>query len=116
MEFMSSEVEDKKIDLIVQLCRENYKICNAMINYFSNYSVDVDKNFKRMEKQFDELKEEIHKLDKLKVSERHIYTDEELVKLKATMSWNELHTKTKIPVSTLQYRCRRYRNETGTQD
>jgi predicted translin family RNA/ssDNA-binding protein len=112
---MGNEVKYKRIDLILGLCKENYKTCKAMIDYLSNCSVEVDRNFKRMEKQFDELKEEIHKFDRLKVTERHVYTDDELVKLKTTMSWNELHAKTKIPVSTLQYRCRRYRNETGTQ-
>ncbi len=108
--------ENRKIDLILQLCRDSYKLCGTMVNYFSNVNVDIERNFKNIEKNIDELKNEIQKLDKLKLSEQHIYTDDELVKLKATMSWKELHIYTKIPVSTLQYRCRRYRNETGNKE
>ena len=104
--------ENKKIDLILQLCKESYKLCKTMVNYFSNSNVDIERNFKNIEKNIDELKTEIHRLDKLKATESHVYTDDELMKLKATMSWNQLHIQTKIPVSTLQYRCRRYRNET----
>ncbi len=108
--------ENKKIDLILQICKESYKLCKTMVNYFSNSNVDIERNFKNIEKNIDELKTEIHRLDKLKTIESHVYTDDELMKLKATMSWNELHIQTKIPVSTLQYRCRRYRNETGKKD
>ncbi|MDE6034910.1 MAG: hypothetical protein K2G36_03265 [Ruminococcus sp.] len=106
--------ENNKIDLIVQLCRENYKLCKTMVNYLSNNNVDIERNFKNLEKNIDELKTEIHGLDKLKVTEKHIYTDDELIELKATMSWNQLHVHTKIPVSTLQYRCRRYKDKEKT--
>ena len=113
---MSEATEHRKLDLIVQLNKETYKMCKAMINYFSNSSVEVEQNFRKTEKQLDELKNEVQKLDRLRAAETHVYTDEELAKLKMTMSWNGLHTKTKIPVSTLQYRLRRYRNETGTKE
>ncbi len=111
---MNDEKGRDKMDLIVQICKENYKMCKAMVQYFSQRSVDVDKKFQKIEKQIDSVKEDIHQLDKLRADDRHVYTDEELAKLKISMSWNELHLKTKIPVSTLQYRCRRYKGETGT--
>lgn len=105
--------DNEKIDQLTQLCKESYKLCKTMVNYLSNSNVEIERNFKDISKNIDELKSEIHRLDKLKTTEHHVYTDDELVKLKATMSWKELHIQTKIPVSTLQYRCRRYRNETG---
>jgi RNA processing factor Prp31 len=43
-------------------------------------------------------------------SNTKVYTDEELFKLKEQLSWSKLSTRTGIPVSTLQSRCRRYRN------
>lgn len=109
---MSNDSENKQLDGLVRLCKKNYKLCKAMLDYFSNNSVDVEKNFKRIELCLDSLKDEIYKLDKLKAAEPHVYTDEELAKLKKTMSWKELNRQTKIPVSTLQYRCRRYKHET----
>lgn len=106
-------MSDDKIDLLIRLCKENRKLCNTMINYFSNVNVDIERNFKDIRKNIDELRSEVQSLDKLKMAEQHVFTDDELVRLKATMSWKELHKYTKIPVSTLQYRCRRYRRETG---
>ena len=60
--------DENKIDLIVQMCRENYKLCKTIVSYLSNSNVDIERNFKNLEKNIDELKTEIHGLDKLKVT------------------------------------------------
>ncbi len=36
--------------------------------------------------------------------------------LKQSMSWRNLHIKTKIPISTLQYRCRRYHKNSTSEE
>ncbi len=109
---MGDDKENKKLDMIVWLCKENHKLCKAMVDYFSNSRLDVNNHFNGIEKKLDKLETEIHDLDKLRAEEPHVYTDEELAKLKKTMSWNQLHRQAKIPVSTLQYRYRRCKNET----
>lgn len=103
-------MSDEKVDFILKLIKENHKMIKALINYIANVSMDTEKNFNDIQKMIKDVEIQIQKLDKLKVTE-HIYTDKELNELKSAMSWNELHIKTKIPVSTLQYRIRRYREK-----
>ena len=98
----------KKLDMIFKYQRHTLKVCQTVADYISNNSMGVEKRFDGMEKCFDDMKDEIKKLDKLSELNSHIYTDEEIYKLKKCLSWNALHRKTNIPLSTLQYRYKRY--------
>lgn len=40
-----------------------------------------------------------------------VYTDEELYNLKQSLSWSKLSERTGIPISTLQSKCRKYRDK-----
>ena len=39
---------------------------------------------------------------------KQVYTDEEIYNLKKSLSWKNLSIRTKLPISTLQYRYKRY--------
>lgn len=105
-----SELENihQELDTVIQYCKANLKVCKGFADYLSNVSVKVDNSLERVQKTTDEIKDEVLKLNELREIEKHIYSDEELFKLKKVMSWNGLHRKTGIPTSTLQYRYRRY--------
>lgn len=102
-----TEIE-KKLDFVVHICRENYKLCKAIIECITNQGMATDKSFKDIEIRIDDLKKDMQEYDRLRAEANYSYTDSELAELKRTMSWKQLHVKTKIPISTLQYKCRRY--------
>lgn len=102
----------EKLNMVVQLCKANMKLSKNMVEYISNSSMNTDKKIESVGRKVDELKDLAKKADKRKVPEIHVYTDEELYKLKKTMSWKQLNQKTGIPLSTLQYRHKRYVKET----
>lgn len=102
-----TEIE-KKLDFVVHICRENYKLCKAIIECITNQGMDTDKSMKDIAVRIDNLKNDMQEYDKLRAEANYRYTDRELAELKHTMSWKQLHIKTKIPISTLQYKCRRY--------
>lgn len=105
-----SELENihQELDTVIQYCKANLKVCKGFADYLSNVSVKVDNSLEWVQKTTDEIKDEVLKLNELRETEKNIYSDEELFKLKKVMSWNGLHRKTGIPTSTLQYRYRRY--------
>ena len=70
--------------------------------------MDTDKSMKDIAVRIDNLKNDMQEYDKLRAEANYRYTDRELAELKRTMSWKQLHMKTKIPISTLQYKCRKY--------
>lgn len=102
-----TEIE-KKLDYAVHICKENYRLCKALLDCIVNQSVATDKRFKDIEIRIESLQKDMQEYDRLRTESNYRYTDSELAKLKQTMSWKQLHTKTKIPISTLQYKCRRY--------
>lgn len=55
------------------------------------------------------------KIEFLVIHQKHVYSDEEIYQMKSTMSWKRLHEKTNIPLSTLQYRYRKYKNYLSEQ-
>ena len=61
------------------------------------------------------MKNDMQEYDKLRAEANYRYTDRELAELKHTMSWKQLHMKTKIPISTLQYKCRRYNKKLASE-
>lgn len=100
--------------ILIQLSKANLKISKSIVQYISQNGLNADKKLSSVHKDLadnlNELKKDIQELSKLSVQALHQYTDEELYNLKKTMSWATLSHKTKIPVSTLQYRLRRYSN------
>lgn len=105
-----SECEDlqEKLNTIIQFCKANTRLCKGFAEYLSNVSVKVDNGLEDLRKTLDEIKDEVLKLNKLRETEIHVYSDEEIYKLKKVMSWCRLSEKTDIPLSTLQYRYKRY--------
>ncbi len=104
-----------KLDTVIQLAKANLKLSNSIVQYISQSSLNNEKQLGSMQKGLDEklneLKNDIQELGKLSTEAVHVYSDEELYNLKRTMSWAMLSKKTKIPLSTLQYRHRRYVKE-----
>lgn len=105
-----SESEDlqEKLNTIIQFCKANTRLCKGFAEYLSNVSVKVDSGLEDLRKTVDELKDEVLKLNKLRETEKHVYSDEEIYRLKKVMSWTRIFEKTDIPLSTLQYRYKRY--------
>lgn len=104
------EIEiEKKLDFVLHICRENHRLCKTLMDCIVNQGVDADKSLKEIAARIDGLKKEMQEYDRLREEANYCYTDSDLVELKRTMSWKQLHMKTKIPISTLQYKCRRYR-------
>lgn len=113
---MNGDIElQKKLDMIIQISKANLKISNSIVQYISQNSLNADSRLstvhKDLKENLSELKKDIQKLNKLSAETVHVYSDEELYNLKKTMSWTALSCKTKIPISTLQYRHRRYVKE-----
>lgn len=109
-------VKNNGIDMLnwlIQNGKAVYKICNSLIECINNSHMSLSKRFDIIEKELAELKKEVQKTDKLLSGELHIYTDEEIYNLKKCLSWNKLHLKTNIPISTLQYRYKRYIRRNG---
>lgn len=105
-----SEYEDirEKLNTIIQFCKANTKLCKGFAEYLSNVSIKVDSELEDLRKSVDEIKDEVLKLNKLRETEKHVYSDEEIYRLKKAMSWSRVFEKTDIPLSTLQYRYKRY--------
>ena len=111
---VDKELQDK-LNIVIQLSKANLKISNTIVQYISQRSLNSDNKIssvhKDLKENLNELKKDIQELNKLSVQTIHLYTDEELFNLKKTMSWATLSSKTKIPISTLQYRYKRYVKE-----
>lgn len=116
MWFMSEIEIEKKLDFVVHICRENHKLCKALIDCIANQGLATEKSLKEIGNRIDNLKNDMQEYDKLRDEAYYRYTDIELVELKQSMSWNKPSIKTKIPISTLQYRCRRYRKNLTSEE
>jgi len=104
----------EKLNFLISITKENLKLTKSLMNCINNISLDLNRKIDTLEKQHTELKNEIQKMD-IVIHEKHIYSDEEIYKMKFTMSWKRLHEKTNIPLSTLQYRYRKYKNYLSEQ-
>ena len=105
-----SEVHEK-LNSIIQLVKSDLKLSKTLVDYVSNASVNINNKLVDLQKKADEIKELAIKADRLGETQKHVFTDAEIYRLKQSMSWNRLHKKTDIPLSTLQYRYRRYCKE-----
>jgi len=64
-------------------------------------------------RKIDALETRINNIENGMLPEHNgVYTDEELYELKQQLSWKKLSERTNIKVSSLQYRLRRYRDDT----
>lgn len=105
-----SEIHEK-LNSIIQLVKADMKLSKSLVDYMSNVSVNTDRRLSDLQNKAEEIKAIALRLDKMREAQKKVYTDEEIYKLKQVMSWNRLHKKTDIPLSTLQYRYRRYCKE-----
>ena len=99
-------------DLLYELVKqgkEHSRLGQTIVGSITTVGGELRSHIERLDKKLDDLNTEIRRIDKI-VKEQHVYTDEEIYKMKATMSWRRLHQKTNIPLSTLQYRYRKYRD------
>ncbi|MBP3250684.1 MAG: hypothetical protein J6M48_10085 [Ruminococcus sp.] len=103
----------QKMNMIIHGCKSIYSVVSSLVVSQNNISMRIESRLDMIDKQLAELKNEIQKNGKLLTGEYHIYTDFELYNLKKSMSWQKLSIKTNIPLSTLQYRYRRYIKENG---
>ena len=87
-----------------------------MVDCIANQGVTTEKSLKDIGNRIDNLKKDMQEYDKLRAEADYRYTDSELAELKQSMSWRNLHIKTKIPISTLQYRCRRYHKNSTSEE
>ena len=79
-------------------------------NMSVNNSLDTDKKLHEIEVKVDSIQQNMEKvLAVVQASEKQIYTDRELYDLKQELSWQKMVAKTKIPLSTLQSRVRRFK-------
>ena len=100
---------------LVKLTKEHSRLGQTIVGSITTVSSDLNLRIAQLDKKLDELNAEIRRIDKI-VREQHVYTDEEIYKMKSTMSWRRLHEKTNIPLSTLQYRYRRYQEYLKEQE
>lgn len=103
----------QKLNMIIQVCKSIYGVVSSLVVSQTNIGMSIENHLDRIDKQLAELKNEIQKNGKLLTGEYHIYSDFELYNLKKSMSWQKLSIKTNIPLSTLQYRYRRYLKQNG---
>lgn len=75
-----------------------------------NQSVDTDKKIHDLEVKVDSIQQNVEKiLAVVQASSKQIYTDRELYDLKTQLSWAQLQERTRVPLSTLQSRIRRFK-------
>lgn len=105
----------EKLNGLIKLSKEQIKRSQAIADYISAVSADLNERLIKLDKKLDDLNSEVNKIDKI-VKEQHVYTDEEIYQMKATMSWRRVHERTNIPLSTLQYRYRKYKSHIEEQE
>ena len=87
-----TEIE-KKLDYVVHISRENYRLCKALIDCITNQGVATDKSLKNIEIRIDSLKKDMQEYDRLRAEADYRYTDSELAELKRTMSWKTQYSR-----------------------
>lgn len=100
----------EQLNMLIKLQKACIKSVQTIFDYISNVSVGTDKKLQEIEKKIECLKVDISRIDKLIEEPKHeiVYTPKTLYEMKQKLSWNKLHERTGIPISTLQYRCKRY--------
>ena len=86
------------------------KKIDALITYISNVSVNTEKQYKDIANRLDKVEAVLQDIVTIE-KDRRVYTSEELADMKKNMSWQSLAKRTGIPISTLQYRVRKYKQK-----
>jgi predicted translin family RNA/ssDNA-binding protein len=71
---VETEIE-KKLDFVVHICRENYRLCKALIDCITNQGVATDRSLKDIEIRIDSLKKDMQEYDRLRAKSDYHYTD-----------------------------------------
>ena len=94
---------EKKIDSLER------KI-DSLIQYVSTVVVSTEKQYKDLANRFEKVEDALQEIVSIEQN-RRVYTSDELMSLKKTLSWQALSKRTGIPISTLQYRVRKYKQK-----
>ena len=86
------------------------KKIDALITYISNVSVNTEKQYEDIANRLDKVEAVLQDIVTIE-KDRRVYTSEELADMKKNMSWQSLAKRTGIPISTLQYRVRKYKQK-----
>lgn len=86
------------------------KKIDALISYVSNVVAKTEKEYKDLANRFEKVEDALKDIVEIEQN-RRVYTSEELADMKKNMSWQSLAKRTGIPISTLQYRVRKYKQK-----
>ena len=102
-----------KVNIVKLIRQEEFsmdKKIDALITYISNVSVNTEKQYKEIANRLDKVEAALKDIVEIEQN-RRVYTSEELADMKNNMSWQSLAKRTGIPISTLQYRVRKYKQK-----
>lgn len=86
------------------------KKIDTLISYVSNVVANTEKQYKDLATRLDKVEAALKDIVEIEQN-RRVYTSEELADMKKNMSWQSLAKRTGIPISTLQYRVRKYKQK-----
>lgn len=83
---------------------------DTLISYVSNVVANTEKQYKDITHRLEQVEDALGEIVEIEQN-RRVYTSEELADMKKNMSWQSLAKRTGIPISTLQYRVRKYKQK-----
>lgn len=86
------------------------KKIDTLISYVSNVVAKTEKEYKDLANRFEKVEAVLQDIVTIEQN-RRVYTSEELADMKKNMSWQSLAKRTGIPISTLQYRVRKWKQK-----
>lgn len=86
------------------------KKIDTLISYISNVVANTEKQYKDITHRLEQVEDALGEIVEIEQN-RRVYTSEELADMKKNMSWQSLAKRTGIPISTLQYRVRKYKQK-----
>ena len=86
------------------------KKIDVLIQYVSNVVSNTEKQYKDIANRLEQVEDALNDIVSIEQN-RRIYTSDELLSLKKSLSWQALSKRTGIPISTLQYRVRKYKQK-----
>lgn len=86
------------------------KKIDTLISYVSNVVANTEKQYKDITHRLEQVEDALKDIVSIEQN-RRVYTSDELLSLKKSLSWKALSKRTGIPISTLQYRVRKYKQK-----
>ena len=86
------------------------KKIDVLIQYVSNVVSNTEKQYKDIANRLEQVEDALNDIVSIEQN-RRVYTSDELLSLKKSLSWQALSKRTGIPISTLQYRVRKYKQK-----